>query len=99
MLFGGRKMPKVSIIVPAYNSEKNIARCIDSVLMQEMRDYELIVVNDGSTDKTEDIVLGYREKLGDKLKYYYKQNTGVADTRNFGMDKASRKVYSFCGFR
>ena len=92
-------MPKVSIIVPAYNSEKNIARCIDSVLMQEMRDYELIVVNDGSTDKTEDIVLSYREKLGDRLKYYYKQNTGVADTRNFGMDKASRKVYSFCGFR
>lgn len=89
-------MPKVSIIIPAYNSEKGISKCIDSVLSQEMQDFELIVVNDGSTDRTEEEVLSYRTRLGDKLKYYYKQNTGVADTRNFGMDKASRKIYSFC---
>ena len=88
-------MPKVSVIIPAYNSEKSISRCIDSILIQEMQDFELIIVNDGSTDKTEEVVLSYASRLGNKLKYYYKQNTGVADTRNFGMDKASGKYILF----
>lgn len=82
-------MPKVSIIIPVYNCEKNIGRCIESVIKQEMQDFELVVVNDGSTDNTEKHVLDKKDFLGEKLKYYYKKNTGVADTRNYGLEKAT----------
>ncbi|MBQ9298391.1 MAG: glycosyltransferase family 2 protein [Clostridia bacterium] len=82
-------MPKVSVIITAYNCESTIKKCIDSVVDQTMNDYELIVVNDGSTDNTELEVLKYKEVLGSKLKYFYKDNTGVADTRNYGLEKAT----------
>lgn len=82
-------MPKVSIIITAYNCEKSIERCIDSVVNQTMQDFELIIVNDGSVDETENIILKNKEKLGQKLKYYYKENTGVADTRNYGLNHAT----------
>lgn len=82
-------MPKISIIITAYNCEKSINKCIDSVAGQTMQDFELLVINDGSTDETEKKVLAYQEQLGSKLKYYYKENTGVADTRNYGLDKAA----------
>lgn len=82
-------MPKVSVIITAYNCEKTINKCIESVANQSMQDFEIVVVNDGSTDNTESIVLQCKELLGDKLKYYYKENTGVASTRNYGLDKAT----------
>ena len=82
-------MPKVSIIITAYNSETTISKCIDSVIKQTMQDFELIVVNDGSTDNTELEVIKHRAELGSKLKYYYKENTGVADTRNYGLERAT----------
>lgn len=81
-------MPKISIIIAAYNAEQDIGKCINSIIEQKMQDYELIVVNDGSTDNTENIVLEYEKKLAGKLRYFYKENSGVADTRNFGLDKA-----------
>lgn len=82
-------MPRVSVIITAYNCENSIKRCIDSVAKQSMQDFEVIVVNDGSTDNTESKVFECKELLGKKLKYYYKENTGVADTRNYGLDKAT----------
>ena len=82
-------MPRVSIIITAYNCEKTINRCIDSVINQTNQDFELIVVNDGSTDNTELKVLSFKDELGNKLKYFYKENTGVADTRNYGLEKAN----------
>ncbi len=82
-------MPKVSIIITAFNCEKTINRCIDSVVHQTNQDFELIVVNDGSTDDTELAVLRYKDKLGNKVNYFYKENTGVADTRNYGLEKAT----------
>ena len=82
-------MPRVSIIITAYNCEKSICRCIESVISQTMEDFELLVVNDGSNDETEKQVLTYKENLGEKLKYYYKENTGVADTRNYGLERAT----------
>lgn len=88
-------MPKVSVIIPAYNAEKDINKSIDSVIAQTMQDFELIVVNDGSTDNTENMILSYKDTLGDKLHYYYKENTGVADTRNFGIDKATGEYILF----
>lgn len=82
-------MKKISVIVPIYNAEKYIARCIDSILMQADKTTELILINDGSTDKTEDIVKTYIEKNEEIIKYIKKENTGVADTRNIGIEQAT----------
>ena len=56
--------PKISIIIPSYNEEKNISRCLDSVLNQTFTDFEVLCVDDGSTDKTFDIIKKYSEKDG-----------------------------------
>ena len=88
-------MPKISIIIPAYNAEKEINKSIDSIIEQELQDFEIIIINDGSIDNTENVVLSYKDKLGDRLQYYYKANTGVADTRNFGIDKAKGEYILF----
>lgn len=81
-------MPKISIIIPAYNAEKSIKRCLNSIIDQEMQDYEIIVVNDGSKDNTENEVLSFKDRLGEKLKYYYKENAGVSSARNYGIANA-----------
>lgn len=82
-------MKKISVIVPIYNAEKYIARCIDSILAQADETTELILINDGSTDKSEDILKTYLEKDNGIIKYTKKENTGVADTRNVGIEQAT----------
>ena len=77
-------MEKVSIIIPVYNGEKYIEKCLDSVLDQKYEAKEIIVINDGSTDNTEEILKKY---IG-KIRYFKKSNTGLSDTRNFGVGKA-----------
>lgn len=84
-------MPKVSVVIPAYNSEKYIAQTIDSVLEQTFRDYEIIVVDDGSTDKTAAIVKGYE----DKVKYFFQENWGTSVARNTGVKNAKGKYIAF----
>lgn len=81
-------MPKISIIIPVYNSEKTIERCLDSIINQPYQDYEIIIINDGSKDNSEKIILEYK-KNNSKIKYFLKENSGVADTRNFGIEKAA----------
>ena len=76
----------ISIIITAYNAEKTIERCLNSILENKYDDYEIIIVNDGSTDKTEDIINLF---ASDKIRYFSKENTGVASSRNFGLEKAS----------
>lgn len=78
----------VSIIVPCYNGEKFIDRCFKSILNQTYRNVELIIINDGSTDNSEDIILGYKnkfEQLGIKFKYIYKDNGGPGSAINSGL--------------
>lgn len=78
----------VSIIVPCYNGEKFIDRCFKSILNQTYRNMELIIINDGSTDNSEDIILGYKnkfEQLGIKFKYIYKDNGGPGSAINSGL--------------
>ena len=62
-----------SVIVPIYNTEKYISQCIESVIVQTYDDYELILVDDGSVDKSSDICKNYCNVNG-KVKYYYKKN-------------------------
>ena len=80
-------MPKISVIVPVYGVEKYIAKCIDSILNQTFKDFEIIVVDDGTKDKSIDII---NQQFNDKrIEIYHKKNGGLASARNFGLEKAT----------
>ena len=81
-------MIKLSIIIPVFNAEKTLRRCLDSVLQQKDDELEIVVINDGSKDSSDKIIKEYKEKNPQTISYYKKQNTGVADTRNYGIKKA-----------
>lgn len=83
----------ISIIVPAYNVEKYIERCLDSLLNQTDADYQIIVVNDGSTDETDTII---QRKYFNKVIYIDKKtNSGLSDTRNIGLQSATGEYVIF----
>lgn len=87
--------PKVSIIVPVYNVENYLAKCLASLVNQTLQSIEIIVVNDGSKDNSELIIQEYLEKFPNKLKAYQKENGGLSDARNFGLDKAIGEYIGF----
>ena len=82
-------MPKVSINTVAYNAEQYISEAIESVLNQTFQDWEYIIVNDGSTDNTEQIIKKYLSDL--RIKYFYQENQGVASARNNALSKSNCK--------
>ena len=84
-------MPEVSVVVPVYNVEDYLAKCIESILNQTFKDFELILVNDGSTDHSLDVIRKY-EQLDERIKVVNKPNGGLSDARNAGMAIA-RGVY------
>ena len=88
------KRPKVSIIIPVYNGEKVLKRCIDSILSQSYTDFELIIINDGSTDKSIEIINEYKEK-DCRIKVIDNENKGVSETRNIGIDHAVGEYIQF----
>lgn len=79
--------PFISIIVPVYNVEKYLSKSIDSILVQTYRNFELILVDDGSTDKSSDICNFYVDK-DIRVKYIHKENGGVSSARNIGIENA-----------
>lgn len=83
--------PKVSIIIPVYNGSNYLKEAIDSALSQTYKNIEIIVVNDGSTDKTEKIALSY----GKKIRYFRKENGGVASALNLGIKKMTGEYFSW----
>ncbi len=83
-----------SIIVPTYNRAHLIARCLDSILKQQ-GDFEIIVVDDGSTDKTEDAVKEIAKNTSRTIHYYYQPNSGAGDARNLGAKNATGKYLLF----
>ena len=87
-------MPKISIIIPLYNCEEYICRCIDSILNQNFKDFELLLINDGSTDSTMSKISVYEKKY-EFIRTINKENEGVAKTRNLGIDKATGKYIMF----
>lgn len=87
-------MVKVSIIVPVYNVEKYLERCLDSLVKQTLKDIEIIVVNDGSPDNSQKIIDRYAKKYK-KIKTYKKENGGLSSARNFGIDKANGDYIAF----
>ncbi len=86
---GGQMNPLVSVIMPAYNADRFIEKAIKSVLAQDYQDFELIVINDGSTDLTEDKIRSFHDK---RIKYFYQQNKGLASAHNLGI-KNSKGAY------
>ena len=79
--------PKVSIVVPVYNVEKYLRECLDSLLAQKLKDIEIIVVNDGSTDSSPDIIAAYAAK-DSRVRVISKENEGYGKTMNRGFDAA-----------
>lgn len=88
-------MVKVSVIIPAYNAEKYIAKCLNSLVGQTLEDIEIIIVNDGSTDNTLAIIEDYHEKYGDKIVYKSVENGGAASARNIALKMAKGEYVGF----
>ena len=88
-------MPKVSVIVPIYNVEKYLKRCIESLVNQTLQDIQIILVNDGSTDNSGNIAKEYEIKYPEKIMYLEKENGGLSDARNYGMPYATGEYIAF----
>ncbi len=87
-------MIKVSVIIPIYNVELYISECIDSVLNQNFSHFEILLINDGSTDSSLAICEKYA-KIDSRIKVYNKKNGGISSARNYGMDKAQGEYIIF----
>lgn len=89
-------MIMLSVIVPVYNAEKYLLRCIDSLLNQEVEEYEIVCVNDGSTDGSGAILREYKRKNPDVFKLIEQKNQGLSAARNIGMSVATGDIITFC---
>lgn len=87
-------MPKVSVIVPVYNTEKYLRRCVDSILAQTFKDFELLLIDDGSTDSSPAILDEYAN-LDPHVRVFHQQNGGVSSARNLGLDNSKGEWISF----
>ena len=87
-------MPKISVIVPVYNTEKYLHRCIDSILAQTFTDFELLLIDDGSKDNSGKICDEYAAK-DNRIRVFHKENGGVSSARNLGLDQAQGEWITF----
>lgn len=87
-------LPKISIIVPVFNAEKYLHRCIDSLLAQSFTNFELLLVDDGSSDRSGEICEEYAEK-DSRVLVFHKKNGGVSSARNLGLDNAKGEWVTF----
>jgi len=85
----------LSVIVPVYNAEQYLANCIDSILRQSFGDFELLLINDGSTDQSPEICTQYAS-ADSRIKVIHQENQGVSAARNHGLDIASGEWLTFC---
>lgn len=88
-------MKKVSIVVPVYNMENYLEKCLDSLVNQTLEDIEILVVNDGSTDNSIKILNKYKKKYPNKLIVFDQENKGISAARNIGIDNATGKYIGF----
>lgn len=86
--------PQISIIVPVYNKEKYLSECVDSILRQNFKDFELILVDDGSKDSSWNIIKEYADKE-ERVVPVHQENAGVSAARNAGLDRAQGKWICF----
>ena len=88
-------MPKVSVIVPFYNVEGYIEKCLETLVNQTLKDIEIILVNDGSKDRSIDIVTKFLKQYPEKIVYLEKENGGLSDARNFAIPYAKGEYIAF----
>lgn len=88
-------MPKVTLIIPVYNSEKYISKCLDSILEQTYNDYEILIVNDGSKDNSQQVINEYKNKYPEKIISIEQENKGVSETRNESIQRANGDYIMF----
>ena len=88
------KNGQISIIIPVYNSEKFLEKCLESVISQKYKNLQIIVIDDGSTDNSFEICKKY-ENLDSRIDLYQQENSGVSVTRNFGLQKATGEYVGF----
>ena len=86
--------PKISVIVPVYNAEKYLKRCIDSILSQTFADFELLLIDDGSTDSS-GIICDEYAKADARTRAFHKENGGVSSARNLGLENACGQYLAF----
>lgn len=89
------EMIDISVIIPVYNSEKYIIKCLDSLRAQTMENIEIILINDGSTDRTEEQIVRYQREHSLKIRLFTRENAGQAAARNFGVRQARGKYIAF----
>lgn len=87
-------MKKVSVIVPVYNTEKYLSKCLDSLVFQTLKDIEIIIINDGSQDNSQQIIEDYASRFP-QIKSFVKPNGGLSDARNFGIERAEAEFIGF----
>lgn len=87
-------MPKITVFVPVYDVEKYIQRCLESIHNQTFQDFEIVVVNDGSPDNSEKVVLDY-QKTEKRIRYFYQENQGLGEARNHGIREAKGEFICF----
>jgi glycosyltransferase involved in cell wall biosynthesis len=85
-------MPKVDVIIPAYNAARYLPTAIESVIAQTFEDWRIVLVDDGSTDNTAEVVAPYLEQLGSKFKYIQQLNSGVSAARNTAIRSSSAEL-------
>ncbi len=88
-------MRKVSVIVPVYNVERYLEKCLDSLVSQTLEDIEILVVNDGSTDGSQEIIEEFQRKHSNRIRNFRKENGGLSDARNYGLDRAAGEFIGF----
>ncbi|MDY5570330.1 MAG: glycosyltransferase [Candidatus Cryptobacteroides sp.] len=86
--------PKISVIIPVYNAESTLRRCVDSVLVQTFTDFECLLIDDGSKDRSGEICDEYARK-DSRVKVFHKENGGVSSARNVGLDNARGEWITF----
>ena len=84
----------ISVVIPAYNSEKYMEACLNSLVQQTFKDFEIIIINDGSTDRTRDIALSFKNRLPG-FKYVEQKNLGPGLARNIGIDQTEGNYIFF----
>ena len=85
---------KISIIIPVYNQEKYVEECLRSALHQDMEDYQVLMIDDGSTDASKEICLSYSE-ISPAFQYIYQENSGLGEARNTGIRHAEGRYLMF----
>ena len=86
---------KISVIVPVYNVENYLEKCLNSLVNQTLEEIEILVINDGSTDGSQKIIDDFQRKFPQKIKAFSKENGGLSDARNFGIDRATGEFLAF----